>query len=185
VRYSDLLERTEGYNRCLEDFIGTYNLPKSWFEKGVDHFAVKAYNPDDYQKTIREFRDFSFLIAESALQGRRLAAAKLLGDFAIKQNMLFSSVQMVGWIEIMEARPEDRSVDHAQLDHAEIFVPQGIIPMRSVLQSRGLYPIDESNRSHEWLSVIMKPYEEELKFSDKRLSHIVQADLKAGRATLI
>ena len=185
MRYSDLLERAQDYNQDLEDFIGSNDLPETWFTEGVDHFALKAYSPDDYERTVREINNFSSATAESYIQGRRIAAAQLMGEFALKQDLMFGSSEMVRWVEIIEARPEHQSAEPVRLDHAEVYVPQGIIPMRRVLQRKGLYPVDEENRSHEWLSVMMKPYDKELKFSDKPLSQIVKADLSAGRSTLL
>lgn len=184
MRYSHLLFKSEEYQRQLSDFIEQYELPEVWFDNGIDHLAVKAYNPEVYRQTVENFRHVSDRITESQIHGRRIAAAKL-GEFSVIQSIRAARGKTIGWVEIMEARPEDQSSDPVRFDHAEVYVPRGIIPIHTVLSRRNLNPLSEHNNSHEWVSVIIEPYGGELKFSDRSLAEIVQADLETGRGRLV
>lgn len=185
MKFGDIKAASRNYNFELDEFIFLHQLPKTWFEGGQDHVAVKDYNAKDYNRLIGELLPYTDLISEVQVNDRRIAAAKLLGEHAIQFVMSFNPYSMVEWIEVMETRPEDQSDEPPHLDHQEIFVPQGIIPVRSVLRRKNIAYLDQENPAHSWVSVIINPQADELKFTDRQLSDIVAADLKTGRTRVL
>jgi hypothetical protein len=180
-----LAYESQEFNSKLEGFILSNRLPMTWFDVGIDHVAIKAYSPDDYDQLIEQLLPITGLISEVRMDERRLAAARLLGDYAMNLEADFGPDSLVEWIEVMEARPEDQSDEPPKLDHAEVYLPRGLIPIRSVLNTKKIPFLDQKNLSHAWVSVVISPEVDELKFADTRLADIVMEDLKNDSSRVI
>lgn len=183
--YEKLLRLAYDYNHRLDDFISKQKLPYTWFDKGQDHVAVKAYHPEDYQGIVRRFKPVSERIAEAKLQNRWIATATLMGNFALKLSLSVSDWMPVKEVEIMLARPEEQSNEPPRFDHSEIYVPDKMIPINRVLKSRDLHPFWQRNEAHEWISVTFGEQREEVKFTEKRLSEITDEEIEIGKARVI
>jgi len=185
IDYEGLLRLTNDYNSRLNRFVSAHELPYTWFEKGQDHVAVKAFKPDDYKALVARFEPFSARIVETEMQGRWIATASLMGKFAIMSSLTVSGGIEIENVEIMLARPEDQDNGPPRFDHSEIYAPEKMIPVRSVLRRKGLHPDWQGNDAHEWVSVVFGEYSEEVKFTEKRLSEIVDQELASGKAKVI
>jgi len=173
------------YRPKVERFIKLNKLPRHWFLE-QDHVAFKAYNPQDYEVLVKQFKPASEQISEVHMDGRQIAVAKLLDWLGIDMTLSFSGEpHFLDLVELMLARPEDQSDEPVKLDHEEIYFERGIIPIRTVLRRKGLNPLDQENDAHSWVSVIMNDEGDELKFTDRRLEDINAEDLKTGRAKII
>jgi len=83
------------------------------------------------------------------------------------------------------AKPEDQSTEPPRLDHAEIFMPRGLIPVRRVLTRNGIDYYPHANASHAWVSMVINGDKDELKFTDKRLLDIVGEQIGDGTTKII
>lgn len=181
----NLAEEADRYHRELQFFVGFNNLPRHWFAHR-DHFAVKAYNPDDYSSLISNYKNISEYIAEELTSRRRIAVAKLLGEFSIK----FTACDElpggeIRYLEIIEALPDDQGSEGPMLNHEEIYFENGMLPIRSVLRRKGLRPTDVSMPKCESLSVVFNDELDELIFSDKTIEEITANKLNTHRAILL
>jgi hypothetical protein len=173
------------YNSRLDVFFAEKNLPEVWLDYGQDHVAVKAYNLRDYEEIIENFKVVSELITEVDRDGRHIATARLLGSLALELNLSLSSWVALRDIEIMLSRPDEQSDDLPRFDHSEIFMPRGLIPVRSVLTAKGIRLDEEQNETHAWISVVFGDEADEVKFADRRLRDINEADIASRKARII
>lgn len=180
----ELRREARAYNSRLKEFRERKKLPITWFDAGIDHFAIKAYNPDDYDKLVKNYQPLSSEVAESVLDDRRIATARLLGNYGINIYDVFSDGP-VRLLEIMEARPDDTSEESVRFDHQEIYVPRGILPIKTVLRRKQIDFFEQENDAHSWVSVDFNMGMDEVKFTDKRLDKIVGDAVKNGRARLL
>jgi hypothetical protein len=183
--YEKLLGLTYDYNRRLDEFIAEQELPYTWFDEGIDHVAVKAYHPEDYQGIVARFRPVSEKIVETNMQDRWIATARLMGKFAIRTSLSVSDWVYVKDVEIMLARPEDQGNKPPEFDHSEIYVPDKMIPINRVLERNRLRPQRERNDAHEWISITFGEQADEVKFTDTRLSEINERGILSGRAKVL
>jgi len=176
---------TDNYRIDLERLIKLKELPRFWFEH-LDHVAFKAYNPNDYQRLIEQFKPMSWQISEVEMDGRYIAAARLLGKHALDLSMLpWLEDTYVDTVELMLARPEDQGDDRIRFDHLEAFRPYGLLPTKKVLERKAIPYKPQSNDSHSWISVLVNNQGQEIKFSDRSLLDIVDSDIESGRARIL
>lgn len=180
-----LNEQSDQYSRRLNDFVDQSRLPESWFDHGYDHLAIKAYTIDDYEQTIERFKAVSELITEVDIDDRQIATAELLGEFALTMSVSFGNYVSIKHIEIMLARLGDQNHDSPRLDHAEIYMPRGLVPVRKVLSNKRIPYFDELNEAHSWVSVVFGEESDEVKFTDRKLSDINQQQIESSRARII
>ncbi|MBX4197254.1 hypothetical protein KW801_01710 [Candidatus Saccharibacteria bacterium] len=175
------------YNDRLDTFWAEAKLPEVWLDDGYDHFALKAYSREDYEDIIEQFKPVTEFIAEVDLDDRQIATAKLLGHFALNMTLSFSDWMSIDHIEIMLAREDEQGDKPVRFDHSELFKSHGLIPVMKVLEAKGLRPFNppEFNRSHMWVSIVFGEENDEVKFTDKRLSEIIQDDIRTGRAKIL
>jgi hypothetical protein len=187
MRYVDLRAEAVKYSLDAGRFIERKQLPLVWFDYGYDHLAIKAYSPRDYEELLSEFKQFSEYIAETEMNGRYIAMAHLVGNYGLKMTVaeLSNNPMNVRDIELMLARPDGQTGEHTELDHAEIYMERGLIPVRRVLANKGIQYDSQHNDSHSWISTIINQEADELKFSDRRLADIVDEQLENGKSKLI
>ena len=173
------------YNARLDKFVAKNRLPQSWFDQGYDHVAVKAYNLEDYRQIIEQFKVVSDRITEADLNHRQIATARLMGQFALGLDLSVGPYVYLRNVEIMLARPNDQSQDLPVFDHSEIFVPRGLMPIRKVLDEKKIQFLPQSNKSHEWVSVVFDDDGDEVKFTDRTLEDIVEENIASGKARII
>ena len=186
MRYIDIRDQSRVHAAHVDSYIHENRLPPSWFDIGYDHIAIKAFNRDDYEDLIEDYKGFAEEIVEADLDGRQISTVKLLGNYAI--GMALNSAHQfnqVNYVELMLARPEDQSYEPARLDHSEIFVQRGLTPVRIVLQRKGIHIFEQSNRNHSWISVTMNDGQDGLKFTDRRLRELSKMGLRQGSARKI
>jgi hypothetical protein len=185
MKYTDLRVESHMYCAALDRYLDDKQLPASWFDQGFDHIAIKAYNTSDYKELVSHYKGFSELISEADLDERHIATAQLIGSYGLSLTLIsVESPSLVTSLEIMLARPDDQSDESPHFDHAEVFVPRGLYPVRKVLDAKGLDYLDEQNKSHEWVSLVFGD-ENEVKFTDTRLRDIVADNLHKGTARII
>lgn len=185
--YGQLRTESQIYNSSLDRFLGRQKLPPTWFANGgVDHLAIKTFNSGDYKAYLDSYKQYAERITQTRLDGRYIATIRLLGNYSLTFNLLsVKSANRVTDLELMLARPNEQSELQPRLDHAEIYMKYGLIPVRKVLGNRGLRFEDHSNGSHEWVSVKFEDGAEEVKFSDRRLSEIMEEEIDFGTAQVL
>ena len=185
--YGQLRTESQIYNSSLDRFLGRQQLPATWFANGgVDHLAIKTFNSGDYKAYLDSYKQYAERITQTRLDGRYIATIRLLGNYSLTFNLLsVKSANRVTDLELMLARPNEQSELQPRLDHAEIYMKYGLIPVRKVLGNRGLRFEDHSNGSHEWVSVKFEDGAEEVKFSDRRLSEIMEEEIDFGTAQVL
>lgn len=185
--YGQLRTESQIYNSSLDRFLGRQKLPPTWFANGgVDHLAIKTFNSGDYKAYLDSYKQYAERITQTRLDGRYIATIRLLGNYSLTFNLLsVKSANRVTDLELMLARPNEQSELQPRLDHAEIYMKYGLIPVRKVLGNRGLRFEDQSNGSHEWVSVKFEDGAEEVKFSDRRLSEIMEEEIDFGTAQVL
>ena len=177
--YDELNIQSQIYSHKLDRFFKPLRLPLSWFEHGFDHIAIKAFNLSDYEELIDHYKDHSQYIYESNQDGRHISAIRLLGHIGLKLALpTVGSETKVLDIELMLARPQDQSAEKPRLDHSEIYVEQGLIPVRNVLNRKGVRYYDEPGSSPSWVSVVFEDGEQEVRFTDMHLSDIAKENVR-------
>jgi hypothetical protein len=184
----NLQAEAAAYNQKLHSFFHANRLPNHWFtEWPPDHIAFKAYNPDEYNNLVDQFRPISAQITEVWQADRRLAAAQLLGEHALDlQTDIIARPGILQWVELMEAKPDDQADGkQVELDHAEIFLSPGLAVARTFLQRNGISFVDQENEAHSWISLKINDEGDELKLTDRRLEWLIRDDLKMKRARIL
>jgi len=163
------------YAAALERFKANQQLPDSWFDQ-PDHLAIKCLDRQHYAETLRHWARQAGFTSEVKMDGRRLASLRL------EDSLSFGQFGQIDWLEIMEPRPHRVGFDRVGIDHAEFVFPQfGVVT--EDLAVRDLPYELEGNVNHHWISVVTDGYE--LKFTDKPLVEMVEADVRAGRGIIL
>jgi hypothetical protein len=184
--YPELRQQVKTYTTQLDHFLFQKKFPNSWFgNASIDHVAIKAFSGTDYEETLNYYKNFSTYISETKMNGRYIATARLVGNYSLVLSLATVGINsQVADLEIMLARPEDQSGDIPSLDHSEIFLERGLIPVRNVLTKRMVDFLPQSNDSHAWVSLMFND-QNEVKFTDRRLRDLAEEDVQGGQAKVI
>jgi hypothetical protein len=191
MRYEELRIQAKVYGLRLNHFLEKKDLPSVWFhnEEGrdsIDHIAIKTYGTDDYHRTVDYYKRFSTKIAETELEGRYIATAKLLGSYALSIELPHvNSKNFVRNLEIMLARPSQQRREQSSFDHAGVFMERGLIPVRTVLARKEIGYFNEQHSSHTSVSVLFGEEDDEVKFTDRQSSAVVREQLRNGNSRLV
>lgn len=168
-------QQVADYAAALHAFRAEYGLPGEWFAE-PDHIAVKCADATDFDKTLAEWLPKAESLSYIHLNGRRLATAKLLGPIAVGEE------GEVGWLEIMEPRPEKAGQDVVGVDHME-FMFADFDAVKALLAERGVSFTPQENPSHRWVSIDANGHE--LKLNDLPLAAVVPEEIAEGKAVIL
>ena len=171
------LNQARAYADTLADFIAKYELPMDWF-KVTDHVAVKGRDADGFKEVVELFRPLAERIACIDMDSRRLATAQL------KEPMAVGDFGTVGWVEIMEPRPEKVGKDVVGFEHMEFLFPD-FDSIRTVLDEKKIAYEMEQNPGHHWVNIVINDKGQELKLNNRTLADVVPDELKEGKAYLL
>lgn len=166
-------EEIELYVKELEDFIGRFELPDKWF-RIPDHIAIKCADNLDYDYRLQELMPDGHRSYEARLDNRRLASIQLTNKIEV------GILGTVGWLELMEPRPEKVGKDIVGVEHMEFYFPD----FEEVKKTLAKYKIpyaEESNPGHSWINILINDDGQELKINNGLLADIVAKELDDGR----
>lgn len=167
-------EEIVDFAKTLEAFIDQHELPLEWF--GVpDHLAIKCADGTDYDYRLEELMIDASAGSQVALDGRRLGALQLISPQPVGQ------LGSVGWLEIMEPRPEKVGDDVVGLEHVEFYYPD-FAEIAELLDARGVAYTEQSNPGHTWINIVLNEAGQELKLNNRLLADVVAEELADGTA---
>ena len=167
--YSDMMTQIFAYGEELRDFVDEYGLPEEWFAE-PDHVAYKCRNAEHFDQVMRFVADDADNVSVAELDDRRLASAELNSPVYVE------SFGSVGWLEVMQPRPENEGSDTVGLDHMEFYWPD-FEGAEEILADRGISYSLQGNSGHHSLTIVINDGGQELKLNDKRLADIVRGEL--------
>jgi predicted metalloenzyme YecM len=171
------LEEIKSYLGALSKFATLHQLPDEWF-KTADHIAIKAKDEDDFVRLVQTFKPHSLQMSGVYMDNRRLATAQLNGGLNVGR------FGQIGWIEIMEPRPEKLGKDVVGVEHMEFLFPE-FDSAKLVLDSKKIPYQMEKNPGHEWINIKINSGGQELKLNNRLLAEAVKDEISSGTAYIL
>lgn len=175
INHERLQQLLLAYSDEVKFFFHAYGLGNLVLDKPVDHVAVKALNRNEYELYLQEYLPISKRLSYEAVSNRDLATAELYDPLDCGE---FGSTST---LEIMEPKPNAAVTTHDMIDHFELLVDD----LETVKQQLSEKDIDynyQKNPNHTALVVAINEWDQEIKFTDKRLTDIVERQIIAGIA---
>jgi len=173
----NMVDEIKKYAASLSDLIAGHQLPASWFAV-PDHLAFKGRDSAHYLELVHIFRPLAKRVSYIHLDNRRLATAELV------KSVVAGDFGAVGWIEIMEPRPEKAGADVVGLEHMEFLYPDFEAVKAELSLKKVAYEL-QSNPNHQWINIVINSAMQEVKLSNKPLEAIVRQEIEQGEVIIL
>ena len=156
-----------------------YFTSVSGFPEGLlgypDHVMIKSSSPSDFEEKVKAIRPWAEESAFMEIDSRFLVAAHLVVPLALAEH------KPVEWLEIMEPKSPDGTVDYLGAEYAEFYYED--FNKAGLLMKRNKIPYEKrTDDNHRWWNVRINDKGQELRVTDKPLSEIVDKELDEGTA---
>jgi len=166
------------YDEEVKLFFYAYGLADLVVDKPVDHVAIKGLDREKYEEYLKTFAPICERISSKRIDERDLAIGVL------KNPLDGGTLGPVASLEIMEPRPGAIPTTHDLIDHIEILVPD-LEFIKEALKAKDVEFKEQANNDHSTVVVEINEWGQEVKFTDRSLKDIADAQIGDGIAKVL
>ncbi len=173
----NIAQNVSEYDQRLTRYIAYSNFPVGLLVD-PDYAMIKAATPRDFGKMACEGQQMSEYTIFREVDWRFLVAARLLTPLALLDS------KPVRWVEVMEAKSPDGTVDYLGAEYVSFFV-QNFGNAENQLRARGVSYEFRTDGTQRWLQTSINENGQELRITDKYLEERVDQALELESARII
>lgn len=175
---NDIPRDVTDYGKAMLGFVQRKNFPELLLGQ-PDNVMIKSSSPADFQNKFQNLKSWT---AEHPyfidVDGRFLVAARLLVPMSL------AAQRPVEWIEIMEPKSPDGTVDYFGAEYTEFFYGDFHKAELMLKKSRIDYA-GMADPEHRWLNVRINKDGQEIRITDSFLAETIDAEVASGKAKLL
>lgn len=170
----DITCEVRKYGQTMMNFVRTSDFPEGLLGY-PDHLMIKSTDASDFDKRVKEIGPWAEQVAFVEIDTRFLVAAQLLVPLMLTDH------RPVQWVEIMEPKSPDGTVDFFGVEYAEFYYND--FNKAGLMMKKQKIPAEKrTDGIHRWWNIRMNEAGQEVRITDKPLSEIIGRELDDGTA---